>query len=317
MIRTLIFGAGAVGSLIGGLLANAGHPVYFVGRRWNIDGIRSQGISITGLWGNHKTAAQPAFEFIEEISESERVFDQIFICVKAFDASAAIEACKPVIGDSTVVISVQNGYGNCQIIADAIGRERTLGGRFITGVELTAPGELNVTVHFDAIRLRDYWREFPLSHLQSFAMTLYEAGVPCEATEELEQFIWAKIMYNAALNPLGALLGSTYGALADNLDTRVIMDEVLNEAFAVTAAHGIPQFWPSADEYREAFYDKMVPATAAHYPSMLRDVEKGRRTEIDALNGAICQLGAEKQIETPVNQTITRLLRAKEQRLSL
>ncbi|MDP8245300.1 MAG: 2-dehydropantoate 2-reductase [Candidatus Hinthialibacter antarcticus] len=316
MIRTLIFGAGAVGSLIGGLLANAGHPVFFVGRRSNVDGIRSQGISITGLWGNHKVAPQPAYETIQDIPEAERVFDQIFICVKAFDTPAAIEACKPVVGDSTIVISMQNGYGNCQIIADAIGQERTLGGRFITGVELTAPGELNVTVHFDAIRLGHYWREFPLPHLQSFAMTLYEAGVPCEATEELEQFIWAKIMYNAALNPLGALLGVTYGALADNPNTRAMMDDVLDEAFAVTAAHGIPQFWTSADEYRQAFYDKMVPATAAHFPSMLRDLEKGRRTEVDALNGAICQLGAEKNIKTPVNQTITRLLRAREQRPS-
>ncbi len=316
MIRTLIFGSGAVGALIGGLLANAGHPVYFVGRQWNIAGIRSNGITISGLWGAHQTRPQPAYESIDEIPEPERVFDQIFICVKAFDTAAAIEACKPVVGDSTIVISVQNGYGNCQTIAEAIGQDRTLGGRFITGVELTAPGELNVTVHFDAIRLGHYWREFPLPHLQSFAMTLFEAGVPCEATEDLEQFIWAKIMYNAALNPLGAMLGVPYGALTKNDNTRAVMDDILNEAFEVTAAHGIPQFWQSADEYRQAFYNKMAPATAAHFPSMLRDLEKGRRTEIDSLNGAICDLGAEKNIATPVNQTITRLLRARERQSS-
>ncbi|MBZ0258062.1 2-dehydropantoate 2-reductase, partial [bacterium] len=254
MIRTLIFGAGAVGTLIGGLLANAGHPVFFVGRKWNIDGIRSKGVSINGLWGDHRTGPLPAYESLDEIPENECVFDQVFICVKAFDTAKAIETCMPIIGDSTIVISMQNGYGNCQAIADAIGKERTLGGRFITGVELTAPAELNVTVHFDAIRLGHYWREFPLPHLQSFAMTLFEAGVPCEATEELEQFIWAKILYNAALNPLGALLGVTYGALAENANTRAMMDDVLDEAFAVTAAHKIPMFWQSADEYRQAFY---------------------------------------------------------------
>ena len=82
---------------------------------------------------------------------------------------------------------------------------------------------------------------------------------------------------------------------------------------SVTSAHGIRQFWQSADEYREAFYQKMVPPTASHYPSMLRDLERNRRTEIDALNGAIVKLGEKKNIDTPVNQTIISLIRFREE----
>lgn len=315
MIRYLIYGAGAVGTLIGGLLANQGHQVYFVGRHWNVEHIRTQGIRIRGLWGDCDTGPQPAYEAIADIPNDERVFDQVFLCVKAFDTESAIRDCLPAISESTCVISVQNGYGNCQTIANAIGWHRTLGARIITGVELSEPGSINVTVHADSVRLGHYLNDFPMRHLESFAITLSEAGVPCQATDRLEQFIWAKILYNAALNPLGAMLGVTYGALAEDAETRAIMNDVLDEAFAVAHAHEIPLFWDSPEAYRQAFYDQMVPVTAAHFPSMLRDVQKGRRTEIDYLNGAIVRLGAEKGVSTPVNQTMTRLMHAREGRL--
>lgn len=309
MIRYLVFGSGAIGTLLGGLLASVGHHVVFIGRKGNMDVLRERGIRIRGLWGDLDVGPQAAYESVEAIPASERVFDQAFLCVKAFDTEAAIDACLPAIGESTLAISVQNGYGNCQRIAQRIGWERTLGARIITGVELKKPGEVQVTVHADSVRIGHYCREFPMAHLESIAQTLREAGVPTQATDQLEQYIWAKILYNAALNPLGAMLGVTYGALAESEHTRSIMDRILDEAFEVIAAHGIPQFWENADAYRAAFYEQMVPITAAHYPSMLRDLERGRRTEIDALNGAIAQLGREKRVATPVNDAVVSLIR--------
>jgi 2-dehydropantoate 2-reductase len=313
MMNYLIFGAGAVGTLLGALLAKAGHKVFFIGRQNHMDAIRTRGIRISGLWGEHQVKPQTAYTSVEEIPENQRQFDQVLICTKTFDTTAAIEACLPVIQEPTLVISLQNGYGNVQIIADKIGWHRTLGARVITGVEVTEPGMINVTVHGDSIRLGHYLNEFPIQQLQSIALTFREAGVPLEATDQLEQYVWAKILYNAALNPLGALSGCTYGALAENQHSRNLMNQIIDEAFAVTSAHGIRQFWQSADEYREAFYQKMVPPTASHYPSMLRDLERNRRTEIDALNGAIVKLGEKKNIDTPVNQTIISLIRFREE----
>ncbi len=312
MIRYLIFGAGAIGTLIGGLLAGAGHQVTFIGRKWNVEGIRNNGIRIQGVWGEHTIPPQPAYESVEQIPESARNFDQVLICVKAFSTAEAISACKPLLNESTLVISFQNGYGNCQLIAEHIGWHHTLGARVITGAELRESGMIHVTVHADSVRLGHYYRDFPMQHLESIALTMKEAGIPIEATEQLEQFIWAKIVYNAALNPTGALLGVTYGQLAENEETQQVMKHIVNEAFSVTKAHGIKQFWDSADEYLEAFYQKMIPPTAAHFPSMLRDLEKKRRTEIDVLNGAISKLGKEKQIPTPYNDTITSLIRFRE-----
>ncbi|RJP34489.1 MAG: 2-dehydropantoate 2-reductase [Candidatus Omnitrophota bacterium] len=312
MVRYLLFGAGAVGTLLGGLLAGAGHQVVFVGRRWNVEGIRSKGISISGVWGDYRIPPQSAYEGITDIPDSEKEFDAILICVKAFATGEAIHACLPLIRDETIVISCQNGYGNCQIIAATVGWRRTLGARLITGVELTEPGTVKVTVHADSIRIGHYLCDFPLSRIESIARTMCEAGIPMEATDRLEQYIWAKVLYNTALNPLGALLGVTYGDLAEHPETRRIMDRIMEEAFAVTSAHGIRQFWDCAEAYRQAFYENMVPPTAAHFPSMLRDLERRRRTEIGSLNEAICELGMQKGIVTPVNDTIVSLIRFRE-----
>lgn len=312
MDRYLIFGAGAVGTLLGALLADAGHSVVFVARKWNAEGIRTNGVRIAGIWGERRVSPQPAFETVEDIPGNLRDFNRIIITVKAFDTDAAIQACLPVVQENTLVISCQNGYGNCQKIAEKIGWPRVLGARFITGVELPEPGVVQVTVHADSLRLGHYLREYPMPELEAIATSLREAGIPMEATDRLEQYIWAKILYNAALNPLGAMLGITYGELANTDSTRSIMDRIIEEAFAVTAECGIQQFWSSAEEYKNAFYNQMIPPTVAHFPSMLRDLQRGRRTEIDALNGAVARLGKERRVPTPVNDTIVSLIHFRE-----
>jgi 2-dehydropantoate 2-reductase len=126
--------------------------------------------------------------------------------------------------------------------------------------------------------------------------------------------LWAKVLYNAALNPLGALLGVPYGRLAEDPDARATMDEVIDEAFAVATAAGVQLRWPAAAAYREVFYGRLVPATAEHRSSMLQDLERGRPTEIDALNGWVAGRGAELGVAAPVNATLARLIRARVRR---
>lgn len=313
MLRVLIFGSGAVGTLIGGLLANTGHQIYFIGRKHNIEVLRDKGLQISGKWGTHSVKPQPnVYESIEEIPENERDFDFILITTKAFATADAVEMIKPLVSEATYVITAQNGYGNSQLVADAFGWYRTITARVHTGVELREPGVIEVVVHGDDIRLGHYQNELPMHLMESIALTMRESDIPLQATNEIEQIIWAKILYNASLNPLGAMLNVTYGELAENAETRSIMHNIMDEAFATTQAHGIKHFWDNANDYRTFFYEKMIPPTAAHFPSMLRDIERKRRTEVDALNGAIAQLGKEKGIETPVNQTITSLIHYRE-----
>jgi len=144
-----------------------------------------------------------------------------------------------------------------------------------------------------------------------WAAELSAAGIPAKLTGALTAELWAKVLYNAALNPLGALLGVPYGDLPVDRDTRMIMDAVIEEAFAVARAEGVELAWPDASGYRDVFYGRLVPSTAAHRSSMLQDIEHGRPTEIDAINGQVAARGAAHGVPTPVNATLARLIRAR------
>src|SRR5262249_54088536 len=107
------------------------------------------------------------------------------------------------------------------------------------------------------------------------------------------------------------LLGVPYGHLARDPDTRAVMDTVIDETFAVAEAEDVALAWPDAAAYRAGFYGRLVPTTAEHRPSMLRDLERGRPTEIDAINGHVAARGAVYGVPAPVNATLTRLIRAR------
>jgi 2-dehydropantoate 2-reductase len=309
----LVFGAGAVGCLVGGLLAKAGHHVTFIARRRIVEALRASGLTISGVWGEHRVSGPlETFESLSDIPNAPCLWDWVLITTKCFDTASAAGEIRNLLPGIGFCISLQNGLGNLETIAQEIGWEKTLGGRVITGVEIPHPGEVRVTVHADEIRLGHLRREVSMSVIEEIAAQWRSAGIPVAATEELEQYIWAKVLYNVALNPLGALLGATYGDLADHESTREVMNELIEEAFAVAMAHRVSLFWSDPAAYEEVFYGQMVPPTRGHYPSMLRDLEFGRRTEIDALNGRIVCLAEEKGIEVPANRLVVRLIRYRE-----
>jgi 2-dehydropantoate 2-reductase len=151
----------------------------------------------------------------------------------------------------------------------------------------------------------------PELEIKRIADTFTRAGIPTRTTKNIEKYIWAKALYNCALNPLATLLEAPYGFLAENPHTRKIMDKVIDEVYEVGKKMGI-KFEHSAKEYKKLFYSKLVPITAEHHASMLQDIRKGKRTEIDALCGAISRYGEIYGVETPMNTLLTDLIRAKE-----
>ncbi len=310
-MRILVLGAGAVGSLLGGLLARAGHRVTLLGRPAHVAAVREHGLSIEGLWGSHHVAALDAVASAADLPAQP--FDLVLVTVKAYDTAQAVEILKGVADARSTVISIQNGYGNTQALQAALGAERVFGARIITGVELPEPGRVAVTVSADDLRLGPPGGEpdrMPRAH--ELAELFRAAGIPVSATDRYREHLWAKILYNCALNPLGALLHATYGELAHDAAVRRVMDEIIDEAFAAAREAGIPLFWNSPADYRRHFYDELIPPTAAHYPSMLRDLERRGQTEIDALNGAIVALAARAGRDVPVNRSLTAMVRLRE-----
>jgi 2-dehydropantoate 2-reductase len=147
-----------------------------------------------------------------------------------------------------------------------------------------------------------------LAGADRWAATLSAAGIPSEPTDRLLAFLWEKMLYNLPLNALGALLRLPYGALAELPDSRRIMDEVIGEAFAVARGDGADLMWGDADGCRDYFYGTLLPPTVAHRSSMLQDLESGRRTEIDALNGYVVRRGAALGLAIPRNLVLTGLV---------
>jgi 2-dehydropantoate 2-reductase len=308
-MNILIAGLGALGTVHGCLLKKAGHTVHGLTREKYLPAFARPTVSVTGIWGEHEATLNGVHASIEPLRST--LLDLVLVTVKSYDTAQMIEEIRPLVGPDTLVLCAQNGYGNYETVAAAVGPEHTLLARVIFGVKLHGPGKAEVTVIADATRIGQPDRAVPPERIKAVAGAINASGIPAEYAEDITAILWDKILYNAALNPLGAILECSYGTLADSPETRAIMDQIIDEIFSVCAAHKIPLRWTDAGQYRAHFYTRLVPPTAAHFPSMYYDLKAGKRVEIDALNGAIVRLARQKQIAAPVNETITGLLRAK------
>jgi 2-dehydropantoate 2-reductase len=313
-MRILIAGAGALGSVFGGFLRRAGDDVTLLGRAAHLETIARDGLRIDGLWGEHVVRG---FTTATDVANLQGRFDAVLLPVKSYDTAAVAAAVSPRLADDGVMISLQNGLGNVERVEEIVGARRALGARVIFGAIIVASGHVRVTVFADPTAIGALAPGlFPERDraAREWAARLDAAGVPAVYTDGLPAMLWAKVFYNAALNPLGALLDLHYGALPEHASSRSLMDTVIDEAFAVASAEGVSLPWDSAIAYREEFYGRLVPSTYDHRSSMLQDVERGRRTEIDAINGAIWTRGDSHGIGAPVNATLTRLVHAVEGR---
>ena len=302
-MRYLVVGTGALGSVFGGLLQHSGQPVSFMGRGPHFEHLTAQGLTIDGIWGKFPVGP------IAPHAPSSDHYDIILLCVKSFDT---LEACRRVTGllaPQGLIVSVQNGLGNLEIIAQEFGPERTIGARVIFGAQVIQPGLVRVTVYAEPVLMGAVAAEYPRQTLAQAVEDLNRAGIPTRQVDDILTHLWGKVLYNCALNPLGAILGVPYGALGNDPQTRGLMRLIIQEIYQVAAARGISLAHPDTDAYFNFFMESLVPATADHWPSMWQDLHAGRRTEIEALNGAICRYGEAAGLPTPSNDAVSRLVR--------
>jgi 2-dehydropantoate 2-reductase len=306
-MRILVVGAGAMGSSVGGFMAKAGHDVTLLDQyKAHMDAISRHGLRITGIWGDHHVANLTPLTSPAGLKPGQ--FDLVVVSVKSHDTGAAIESVKHLVDDNTLVLSYQNGLGNWERIAETIGWPRTVGARVIYGVRMLEPGVVEVTVIAEPSALGVNSPETPEGRVREIADAMNQAGIPTIYTDAVAAKLWQKITYNCALNPLSALLDVNYGKLAQSPHTLEIMRAIVFEIYAVGQAMKIPLDPPNAEAYFDRFVNVLIPPTAAHYASMREDLRLGRRSEIDALNGAICRYGRQYNVPTPVNLTLTRLM---------
>lgn len=302
-MRYLILGAGALGTVFGAFLLRAGHPVDFLGRGSHFQRLLATGLRIDGIWGEF------ALGPVTTPGPHPEPYDIILLCVKSFDTRMACEQTRHLLAPGGLIISLQNGLGNLEEISRVFGAHRTVGGRVIFGARISEPGRATVTVYAAPVLLGALSPEADHALLERVALDLNQAGIPTQVVADIMPPLWDKVLYNCALNALAAILGVPYGDLAADADTREFMRLIVAEIYAVAQALGIALTLPTAADYFEHFLTRLVPPTAAHRPSMWQDLQAGRRTEIEALNGAICRYGAEVGLPTPYNEAVTRLIR--------
>ncbi len=313
-MKILVAGAGAIGSVIGGFLYKTGYDVTLAGRGEHIRRIKSHGLTIKGIWGNYNLQN---IETIEppNLSSADK-FDIIILCVKSYDTPDAITMYAPLLKQNGVCVSFQNGLGNMEAIASVLGDAKTSGARVIFGAEVPDPGTVHVTVYADQIVIGPFQQKNNPHKdlLEELATFINTSGIPSYYADDVYPHLWAKMFYNCPLNPLSTIFQSTYGELVKNEAIVSIMDDVVKEAHTVAKAMGINMPWEKYTDFLELFYAALVPSTADHRASMLQDMERGKRTEIEALNGAVVKYGHELGIASDVNATLVRIVKAMEQR---
>ncbi len=293
-MNILILGAGAVGLSIAARLSRVS-DVYAVCRHKHAEIIKTDGFRMTGIWGEETSF----FSCGEDIPKN-RDFDYIFISSKSTATRSICEQFADII-KGREVISLQNGIGNEEIIAEYT--DTVIGGTIITGFEWTGDASVHVSVESGPMQLG----RFPSGMdggVQKLAEILLKADVPVSATDNIKGAIWSKVLYNCALNPLGAIMGVPYGKL-ENPHAWSIIEGMMDEAFRVTAAEKVQLSWDTAKEYIKYLKEHQLPNTRAHHSSMLQDLAAGKRTEIEFLNGEIAQRAKEYAMDTPYNAFIT------------
>jgi 2-dehydropantoate 2-reductase len=301
-MRVVIVGAGAMGSLFGFLLHRAGKDVWLLDKHPELTGhIRENGLRVEGASGEH-TVPVPITTAVDDIQWA----DLIIIFVKAYDTAQAILDAKPLAKQDSVVLTLQNGIGNVEAIADVVGEERTIAGTTAHGATVLGPGHIRHAGMGETVIGEIHGRQSErLVKIQDFFKS---AGIPVNITQDVTSLLWSKLLINVGINPLTGITDLPNGALLDFEETRRIMHAAVNEAKEIAARKGIRLIYE--DHLHKV--DSVCQATAANISSMLQDIRNKKRTEIDFISGALVKEGIKAEVVAPINEALTHLIRLRE-----
>jgi len=288
----VVFGAGSLGSLVGGLLARE-HEVTLVGRDPHVAAVREGGLRVTG-------AVEAAVEPAATTDGAGLSADVVVVTVKAFDTAAAARTLAT--GAFDAAVSLQNGLGNEATLSGALACP-VLAGTATYGAELVEPGVVRCTgVGEVAVGARDGGSS---AHADRVGAAFETAGVETTVAGDMPGRLWRKLAANAGVNGVTALARTDNGAVLAG-DAAVVAADAARETARVADAAGVDL----GESAAVAAMRSVAGDTADNASSTLQDVRAGRRTEVDAINGAVVERGDDLGVATPVNRTLAGLLRA-------
>jgi 2-dehydropantoate 2-reductase len=298
--RVAVVGAGAVGGYFGGMLARAGAPVIMIGRPAFVEAARKNGLFLDTLQFKEAVRVEASTEL-----QAVRGADVVLFCVKTTDTESTARALTPLLSSSATLVSLQNGVDNGEKIR-AVGID-ALSSVVYVAASVPEPACVKHVGRGDlVVGPRN-------GHTETFAALFERAGVPCRISDNIDGELWTKLIWNCALNAISALGRAKYGQIAASEDARKVVEDVVKEVLAVAAAARIRL--PGVEDLQAGLAGALKIATqmAGALSSTAQDLVRGKRTEIDSLNGYISRRGAELGVPTPVNHALYALVKLAEQ----
>ncbi len=302
-MKIAILGAGAMGSLYGGLLAEAGNEVWLIDvYQEHIDAINEKGLYVEGVSGER------TIKNIKATADSKKVgtVDLVLVFVKSTITDIAISQNKVLFGDETMVLTLQNGLGNIEKIQSVVDEKNIIAGTTAHGSTMLAPGKIKHAGKGSTIIGELDGKDSPRTQLVLKAFK--EAEIDTTISKNIMGLIWDKLLVNVGINALTAITGLNNGQLVEYKETEWILEEAVKEAMLIAFAKGIQLASEDAVNHTK----EVCRATADNRSSMLQDVTNNRRTEIEMINGAIVAEAEKFKIDTPINKVLTKLILTKE-----
>ncbi len=300
-MKIAIVGCGAMGSIYAGLLADAGNELFAIDRGDHVAAIAARGLRVEGASGDRTVAMQASTDVPNE------VMDLVIVAVKAAGVPVVAPKLAPMLGEHTIVLTIQNGVGSADILAEHVGADRMMlgiAGGF--GAAKVAPGHVFHNA-MNVIKVGAY-SGLAREDVERIATVWRAAGFRTETADDVVAMQWEKLICNVAYSGPCALTGMTAGEMMDDPEMGPVSRAAAIEAWTVARALGIGIKVDDPVRHVRDFAAGMPNAR----PSVLQDVERQRHSEIDVINGAIPVAAARAGLEAPVNATLTALVKQRE-----
>ena len=296
-MRITILGTGALACLFGARLAGIVKVVLLGTWQAGIAALNDEGIRIESQEGESR--------FVVRATDQVRLAgnaDFVLVLVKSWQTQRAAQQAVQVLHENGLALTLQNGLGNYEKLSEQLGITRAAVGVTTQGAALLGPGHIRFAGGGDT---HLGYNEQTVLKIETLASLFNQADIPTKLTDDLEATLWGKLVANAGINPLTALLRVPNGELLNRPDAEALMVAAAEETASVAAAQGVTIPFEAGERVR-----KVARVTAENRSSMLQDVLRGAPTEIDAISGAVVRAGQRLGVATPVNDVLWRLVRA-------
>lgn len=309
-MQILIVGAGALGGLVGAFLTRAGAAVVLL----DDNQARARVLNDQGLLISQ--AGQPESLFpVRVVSSIEGLapVDLVFVAVKTYQTTEAVRSVLPLLGPNTRVLSMQNGFGNAEAIAELVGPQRVLCGITYHSIQHVGPGRLQYRAGIKPIQIAPFKGDLT-PEIEEIGALFRAAGFETSVVANIDHVIWQKLLHNAVINPVSALTGLTCREILRDEDLLAFMRDLCAEILAVMRTRGIP-IVDAEDPFRPLLGS--LQALGKNRPSMWQDLARGNPTEVDAINGAVVAEAGRLGLTAPHNAALVHFIHSRERQTFL